>query len=71
MDPFELANNYLLLINLLLLICALVIEERRISTRRWLRRTHLNERPTFGAHATVFTYFRLADHESFFKLSGM
>ena len=71
MNPLEIAYNTLLLLNLLLLIRALIEEERRISSRRWVRRPHLNARPTFGAFATVFTFFQLQDEEAFYRFVGM
>ena len=41
------------------------------ANRRWWVKPELEVRDTYGAYATVFTYFKLCDHEAFKKFLRM
>lgn len=49
------------------------LRKRRKLTRRWWVKPHIsiNMRQHFGAHQKLFMYFRVSDHEEFFKLVRM
>jgi len=70
-------KNYLNLLLLMLLHIKKIrlyrLRNRRKITRRWWVKPHIsrNIRNNFGAHRTLFIYFRTNDHEEFFKLTRM
>ena len=73
MDTLEVVNRLLLIINLLRILQYLIIENEKISTRRWWTLPHLHkeERAKYGAFATVFSYFRLNNEIEFLRFCGL
>ena len=48
-------------------IISIIVNKKIVNIRRWWTKPHLKEpvRQTYGAYATIFTYFKLFDHEEF------
>ena len=62
-----------ILLHLLAILKYLIEKEKKISSRRWWTKPHLHpiQRSTFGAYSNLFCYFRLNDHEEFYRYIGM
>lgn len=57
----------------LLLVQIIIIRRNRIRFRRWWTQPHLreNERELHGGYSNLFRYFKLNNHEEFYKFVGL
>lgn len=65
--------NLLTIWEYFLKITILFKKRRKMRRRRWWVKPHisLHMRDNYGGHAKLFRYFKLSDHEEFFKFTRM
>lgn len=72
--PLALQNTMTAWLQLLVAVNTFVVEcLQHCNVRRWWVKPHLHPdvRARYGAFSTLFQYFKLNDHEEFYKFVGM
>ena len=73
MDILQLLNLLNALLLLLKLKCLIKLRKAVLSSRRWWVKPHLrnNIRDAIGGYNKIFIYYKLQDHEKFYRLIRM